>query len=425
MATWNPFENLSMEQVLNGNDATPIRMNRPKSTKVKKIETPITTKEIKQEVTTPVLQAATSKEVPTPSAYYGEEGETVEFKTSFFYIDGCIKETEQMYDVLKEVCAFLNHKGGVIYMGVHDRTGNIVSLKDDMKYLSIKSYENERKGKGISYYGRDGYIRWIAGCIRKKIELVKKYAIEIKYEFDKNGVLEIIVPQGRMDVARLDNGIAYVRRDNEAIKMTDEAQKELLQQRRNECTMPEHEKKAKELASIVRQAIRCKKKVVVRNYSSGNSRKMSDRILEIFICDANNSYVYAYEISTDRVKQFKLCRAESIEILDELWEHEKKHICQDRDVFNMSYSNESPYEDVEIDMTLRAKTLLEEEYPNSKNYLQELSKTKWRLKTTVANVLGVGRFCMGLLDEIQVIHGDILRTYITNCISRQLSRYCV
>jgi hypothetical protein len=425
MATWNPFQNLCAEQVLNGNDVTPIRLIRPKNVKQKKNEQ-IDGNHFLEIVTAKELTAIQTqvKDIPQ-KPNYGEEGETIEFKTSFFYKDGCIKETEQMYDILKEVCAFLNNKGGVIYIGVEDRNGNIVSLNNDMNYLAIKSNEYKRKGKKISYFGRDGYIRWIDGCIRKKINLVKKYDIEINSKFDENGVLVITVPKGKMDVAKLDDGIAYVRRDCEAIKMTEEAEKELQLLRKEESTMPTHEKHAKELASIARHAMRCRKKVIVHNYSSGNSRKVSDRILEIFKCDLNNSYVYAYEISTGLVKQFKLCRAESIEILDEPWENQHKHICQNRDVFNMSYSNESPYENIEIEMSLRAKTLLEEEYPDSKKYLHELTQTKWSLKTTVANVLGVGRFCMGLLDEIQIINGERVRMYIHDCLQKQFYQYCL
>ena len=426
MATWNPFQNLSMEQVLNGNDVAPVRVNRPKSIKVKKLATPIPTKEVKQEGSTPISQPATPKAVPVtaPAAYYGEEGETIEFKTSFFYKERCIKETEQMYDVLKEVCAFLNHKGGVIYMGVDDETGKPVSLQDDFNHLRAISNELKRKGKTIRYFERDGYVRWINGKIRKHINLVRDHNIAVQCDFDKNNVLVITVPKGVKDVARVD-GTAYIRRDREAVKMSEESQKELRELRKKEAMMPEYEKKAVENAKIARQAINCKKKAVLHSYSSGNSRKVSDRVVEIFKCDPNNSYIYAYEISTGLVKQFKLCRAESIEILDELCENEKKHVCQNRDVFNMSYSNESPYENVEIELTLRAKILLEEEYPNSKNDLKEISQTKWILNTTVANVLGVGRFCMGLLDEIQIVQGDMLRTYITGCLSRQLNRYCL
>jgi hypothetical protein len=91
----------------------------------------------------------------------------------------------------------------------------------------------------------------------------------------------------------------------------------------------------------------------------------------------------------------------------------------------MSYSNECLYENIEIEMSLRAKTLLEEEYPDSKKYLHELTQTKWSLKTTVANVRGVGRFCMGLLDEIQIIKGERVRMYICDCLQKQIHKYCL
>lgn len=426
MATWKSLGDINLKQVLKGNDEAPDRLNRPKNAKRQESAQLNVNKSQIEEVKSPVVTQNKQEEVVLPYAInYGDEGETKEFKTSFFYKDGRIKETEQMYDVLKEVCAFLNNKGGIIYMGVND-DGNIKGIEADIDFLSKnKAFEYARKKKDFTFSGRDGYKRWIANAIRYKIDLVRRYSINILVDYDKNGVLTINVPTGVHDVAMLDNGKAYVRRNSECILMSEETIKTLRETRQKESIMPEHEKKAKELATIVRNAIRGKKKVCLLNYCSGNSKKVSNRVLEIFECDANNEFVYAYEEASGLVKQFKLCRAEAIEIMDELWEYENMHSHRERDIFNMSRSHESQSETITIEMNLRAKTLLEEEYPNAKREIHAISASQWVLDTTVMNLKGVGRFCIGLLDDIRIVRGEMLRGYIASYLMRQAHQYCL
>lgn len=427
MATLISLQALPIKQILNGTDDVPSRLSRPKRAKKEAVQKqPTAQEDCKPKQVSTNTQPAQPQviEVAPKVVNYGEEGETVEFKTSFFFKDGQIKETEQACAVAKEVCAFLNSNGGIVYIGVRD-DGSLSGVADDITYLSRnKALYYARQGKTFTYSGKDGYKRWVALILRKKIELVKKYSIDIKVDYDQHGVLVITVPKGQQDVAIMDNGNAYVRRNSECILLSQEAIEDLRKERKNESIMPEHEKKAKELAAIARNAIRGKKKVLLHNYCSNNSQKISDRLLEIFECSPNNEYVYAYEEASGLVKQFKLCRAGSIEILDKSWEYESKHSRQERDVFNMTRSKESESEKVEIEMTLRAKTLLEEEYPEAKRDLHPISPTQWVLDTTVANMIGVGRFCAGLLDEIRIVRGDMLRGYITNYILRQAYQYC-
>ncbi|MCF8363750.1 MAG: hypothetical protein K9G70_14120 [Prolixibacteraceae bacterium] len=53
------------------------------------------------------------------------------------------------------------------------------------------------------------------------------------------------------------------------------------------------------------------------------------------------------------------------------------------------------------EMSLRGAHLLTEEYPLAEKELIKINDNKWDLNTNVCSYEGVGRFVMGLLDEIK------------------------
>jgi hypothetical protein len=53
-----------------------------------------------------------------------------------------------------------------------------------------------------------------------------------------------------------------------------------------------------------------------------------------------------------------------------------------------------------------------EEYPLATNALIKLSDTSWLFETKVCSLEGVGRFVMGLLDEVEVVDTPELDGYI-------------
>lgn len=68
-----------------------------------------------------------------------EESETIELKTSIVFPPGGNGEPDidkQLYNILKELTAFMNTKGGVLYIGVHDRTKKVIGIESDFKHLN-------------------------------------------------------------------------------------------------------------------------------------------------------------------------------------------------------------------------------------------------------------------------------------------------
>ena len=61
---------------------------------------------------------------------------------------------------------------------------------------------------------------------------------------------------------------------------------------------------------------------------------------------------------------------------------------------------------------MRAANLLREEYPLSEQTLTQQDNQTWLLQTEVCSYEGVGRFVLGLYDDIQIIESPQFQTYI-------------
>ena len=67
---------------------------------------------------------------------------------------------------------------------------------------------------------------------------------------------------------------------------------------------------------------------------------------------------------------------------------------------------------VRLRLGVRAYSLLIEEFPMAEDNIFEVDETHWFLDTLVANYRGVGRFVIGLADDIDIIDTPELVEYI-------------
>ncbi len=98
---------------------------------------------------------------------------------------------------------------------------------------------------------------------------------------------------------------------------------------------------------------------------------------------------------------FKVSRISEVEILDKNWEHTQEHRPAYMDIFRISSFKQLP---VKLQMGLKASSLLVEEYPLAEKYLTKISDTQYILETNVCSYEGIGRFVLGLLDDIKILH---------------------
>jgi uncharacterized protein YbbK (DUF523 family) len=140
----------------------------------------------------------------------------------------------------------------------------------------------------------------------------------------------------------------------------------------------------------------------LKNYTSGHSKKVSDRVIEPLSFTTNYIQVWGYEVSSGLNKLFKLSRIGSVEVLDDDWAFEDKHSIGKMDIFRITSFEQYP---IKLKLGLMAASLLVEEYPLGEKYLSPApdDSSHFILDISVCGYEGVGRFILGLLDDIEII----------------------
>ena len=147
------------------------------------------------------------------------------------------------------------------------------------------------------------------------------------------------------------------------------------------------------------ESIRNKKQVVLKNYHSANSNEVKDRLIEPIHFGDNYQSIMALD-TTDKVcKQFKLDRIGEVIDLETPFAFEQYHKTTTTDIFSFSGDSNSW---VTLRLSMRAYLLLREEFPLSIPYVEK-KDDHYQFHGPVASYEGIGRFVMGLIDEIQVL----------------------
>ena len=167
-------------------------------------------------------------------------------------------------------------------------------------------------------------------------------------------------------------------------------------------------KTAAENLMRLREAMDDKTQVMLKDYESGNTMTVSDRLVEPYGFSTNYCDVYAFEIATGLNKTFKVSRIGYVMPQQTDWEHEDQHEVIEPDCFRMNGKENIP---VTLKMTMKAKNLLVEEFPLASRDIS-FENGSWWLRTTVKDLAGVGRFVIGLADQIEAIYSKRLIEYI-------------
>lgn len=165
------------------------------------------------------------------------------------------------------------------------------------------------------------------------------------------------------------------------------------------------------------KAIHDKRRVILKNYESGNSHTIRDRQVEPFAFSTNFIDVWAFDIEDRKVKMFKISRIDYVEITEEEWGYETEHVQKGMDIFRMTgYEGKT----ITMEMSMYAKDLLLEEYPLAEKQIHR-SGDKWILQTEVFNYAGACRFYTGLAEQIRIVESNEFRNYVKEYVGRNLS----
>lgn len=155
---------------------------------------------------------------------------------------------------------------------------------------------------------------------------------------------------------------------------------------------------ARNLTSLY-DAVKLERVAVLRGYVSPSSGKVSDRMVEPYMFLSENSEVRCYELATGMNKTFKISRAERVDLLDMLWSHKEAHQPFYTDMFGFSGEQLFP---VRLVLGALSARLLLEEVPSVASQLALLDDGRYRLHARVCSYKGVGRFVLGLCDDVEV-----------------------
>lgn len=175
----------------------------------------------------------------------------------------------------------------------------------------------------------------------------------------------------------------------------------------------------KELAEhieLLGQAIREKKRVILKSYESSHSHEVSDRFIEPFEFTTNCIDVWGYDLEKQENRVFKISRIGRVSLLDDSWCNEERHEKSKTDCFRISSFEQSR---VKLELSIMAKNLLIEEYPLAEKDIRK-EGDKWILETMVSGMEGVGRFFLGLAHEIKILESDELKEYTRKFVERYL-----
>lgn len=175
---------------------------------------------------------------------------------------------------------------------------------------------------------------------------------------------------------------------------------------------------AKNVNSLV-DAIELRQQVILKDYTSANSKTTTDRLVEPIGFTTNYIQLWAYEISSGETKTFKVSRIGGVEILEKEWEYESQHKKGYIDIFRMHGFNKF---NIKLKLGVKAASLLKEEFPLAEKHLVEHTDNNnsryYILDLDVCSYEGVGRFVLGLLDDIEVIGSEEFKIFLKQRISK-------
>ncbi len=119
------------------------------------------------------------------------------------------------------------------------------------------------------------------------------------------------------------------------------------------------------------QAKKEKRQVVLLDYRSSNSERVSDRLVEPFHVSPPDDMLHTFDLDQNELRHFRISRFKRVELTDKSWEFENHHTIKLADPFRIVDSNQVM---VHLRLGVSAYNELTERYPLTKSYLEEASE---------------------------------------------------
>jgi len=159
----------------------------------------------------------------------------------------------------------------------------------------------------------------------------------------------------------------------------------------------------------IRIAINQKCCLLVKDYLSMTSSTRKNRLVEPLELTDDYRYLIGWEPEIDRQGQFKISRMNEVDILFDK-PIQPGRIATSLDIFGLSGDDDQWY-DVKMELTSFAHHMLVEEFPLSTRYINTYKKPVI-FEGRVRNWKGIGRFVLGVPDQVVVISPPEFKVYL-------------
>jgi len=163
------------------------------------------------------------------------------------------------------------------------------------------------------------------------------------------------------------------------------------------------------LVEQIGNGMRHKRQLILKSYHSANSGAIKDRLIEPIEFGDNYQTVIALDSADKKCKQFKLDRIGEVVELEKGFQYEALHQKKASDIFGMTGDTLIW---ISLQLKMRAYLLLREDYPLSLPYCEKKEEGYYQFYGPVSNFEGIGRFVLGLPDEVKIIQPAEFRQYV-------------
>ena len=170
---------------------------------------------------------------------------------------------------------------------------------------------------------------------------------------------------------------------------------------------------------ILRDAIREKKVVELRDYVSSRAGTTMNVKIEPFKFTEDFSTIWGLDLKDETSKRYRLHRFSEVIPTDEPWTKAYAHHDSPMDDFHC-YGDHLFH--VKVRMNNAARNILIEEYPHTEEKIKSIGQYEiagendqaWEYESDCRDILGVGRFFLGMALNSEVVEGEELKEYLLN-----------
>lgn len=160
---------------------------------------------------------------------------------------------------------------------------------------------------------------------------------------------------------------------------------------------------------LLSSAMKQENQVVLVDYYSLSSDLVSDRLVEPVGFNKNFDSVFAFEVESKEMKQFKIERIGEVHLTSKPFVFQQLHQRLEQGLFGFTGKNQFQ---VLLKLSKKAYQLMMEEFPDAKPLTYTKNRNQYFFDGQIPQLPGLARFILGLPGEIKIIEGEELKQYI-------------